>query len=493
MSPNLIYISILPLLLAGAPASAAGPGGSAAEFLKIPVGARETSLGGAFTAASTDANSVFYNPAGLAFAEIPEISYAYNNYFSGVSQQWLAAAMPYKGGGLGLGINYLKVAPFNAYDATDNRIGSVSAYDMAAYIGYGRGLETGLGMFPSLRYGAALKYITENLDSSRASGYALDAGLILTPGRKDLRLGLGLENLAASRIEFISKGARPARNFKAGASYYIGSQGDKAAAMISADMNFPEDGPRYMSAGIENTLYGALSLRAGYTAFGDLSNGLSFGLGLGMPGRAGRAIRLDYSYGSSYDLGNVHKFGINCKFGPAGNAPRMVRHEPAAPVPAPRPAIEASVPKEPVVHELPPSEVQEPAAAGPKSEFERQLAPLHNGTPEEAAAAAEYLAGTGDERAVDHFLALTYAEAPEKRMTGIHGLSLCKDQRSLKALERGLGDQSPEVRAAAAAAIGARGDASASPALQEALKKEGSETVKSAVIEALAKMPQEQD
>ena len=483
MSPNLTkYIAILALLLAGAPVSASGPGASAAEFLKIPVGARETSLGGALTAASADANSVFYNPAGLALVKAPEASYAYNNYFSGVSQQWLAAALPYGGGALGLGINYLKVAPFDAYDATDNRIGSVSAYDMAAYIGYGRGLETGLGMFPSLRYGAALKYITENLDSSRASGYALDAGFILTPGIKALRLGLGLENLVSSRIEFINKGARPARNFKAGASYYIGSEGDKAAAMISVDVNFPEDGPRYLSAGIENTLYGALSLRAGYTAFGDLSNGLSFGLGLGLPGRAGRDMRLDYSYGSSYDLGNVHKFGLSCKFGPGRAQPRT-----ATPVPA---ALEPA-PQEPVVQELVPAETAAVPAA--QNNFQARLDLLHNGTPEESNAAAEYLAGTGDERVVEHFIALMYAEAQERRLTAVRGLSLCKDQRSLKALESGLRDRSPEVRAAAASAIGARGDAYASPALQEALKKEGSEMVKSVIIKALGKMPQEQD
>jgi len=318
---KLKYIAVLPLLLMGSPSSAAGPGTAAADFLSIPVGARETALGGAFTAASADANSVFYNPAGLALVETTELAYSYNNYFSGISQQWLAAARPYGDGALGLGVNYLKVSAFDAYDASNNGIGSVSAYDLAVYLGYGRGLETGLKMLPSLRYGATVKYISEKLDSSNASGYALDAGLLFLTGIKNLRLGLGLENLASSRLEFINGGARPARNFKTGASYFIGSRGGAAAARLSADMNFPEDGPSYLSAGLEHTLYGALSLRAGYTALGDLSNGLSFGLGLGLPGRAGRDIRLDYSYGSSYDLGNVHKFGLSCKFGPASALP----------------------------------------------------------------------------------------------------------------------------------------------------------------------------
>lgn len=107
-----IYLTILLCLAAAAGVHASGQGTSAADFLKIPAGARGTALGGALTAASDDQDAVFYNPAGLAQAGTPEVSYTYNNYFSGISQQWLAAAYPAASGVFGLGLNYLNVSPF---------------------------------------------------------------------------------------------------------------------------------------------------------------------------------------------------------------------------------------------------------------------------------------------------------------------------------------------------------------------------------------------
>src|SRR3989338_8123972 len=259
---------------AQAAAFASGPGTGAANFLKIPVGARGTSLGGAFTAVADNADAVFYNPAGLGLLAVPELSYAYNNYLPGVSQQWLAAAYPAARGTLGLGVNYLSVKAFDSYDASDNRTGSVSAYDLAFHLGYGGALETDLEFLPSLRYGAAVKYISERLDTSKASGYGVDAGLLLMTPFKALRFGLGLENLAASRLDFIRGGAKPPFKLKTGVAYRLGAPGKAGASLFSLDYNFPEDGPRYLAAGVESTVYGALALRAGYTSFGGISNGV---------------------------------------------------------------------------------------------------------------------------------------------------------------------------------------------------------------------------
>lgn len=451
------------LCLASSRAEGAGPGTSAAGFLRIPVGARETSLGGAFTAASSDANAVFYNPAGLGLVGAPELSYSYNNYFSGISQQWVSAAVPAAGGAFGLGLNYLDVAAFAAYDASDNPIGSVSAYGLAAYLGYGRRVATGAALLPALGYGASLKYIAEGLDSSRASGYGLDAGLQLITAVKGLRLGLAAENLLSSRLEFISAGAKPPRNFKAGAAYSLGAPGGSLGAQLSLDMNFPEDGPRYVSAGVENTIYGNVSLRAGYTAFGDLSNGLSFGLGLRLPGK--RDMRLDYSYGSSYDLGNIHKFGLAFRLGSP------------APAAAKAPAAAAA----------------EPAPVSPDTKFKEQLDLLYGGTTEQSLLAAEYLAGLDDERVSEHFIALLYSPDSGRRVTAVHGLALRKDLRSLEALKKGLRDQEEEIRRRSAMALAVRGDISVAPELEDCLKTEESEPVKNAIIAALVKLRQGQD
>lgn len=466
-TPRAISIFLL-CFAAQAAAFAAGPGTSAANFLKIPVGARETSLGGAFTAVADNADAVFYNPAGLGLLAVPEISYAFNNYLPGVSQQWLAAAYPAARGTLGLGVNYLSVKAFDSYDNSDNRTGSVSAYDLALHLGYGGGLETDLEFLPSLRYGAAVKYISERLDTSKASGYGVDAGLLLLTPVKNLRFGLGLENLAASRLEFIRGGAKPPFKFKTGASYRLG--GRAVGSLLSLDYNSPEDGPGYLAAGIESVLYGALALRAGYSSFGEISNGVSFGLGFGLPVRGGREIRLDYSYGATYDLGNVHKFGFSCKFGT----------ERAALPPAAAPAASPAPP--------PARETQKPAKS-PEAEFKRQLALLYGDSPEDSFTAAEYLAGTDSPMVVEHFVALLSSGKEGWKLAAVHGLALRKDSRSLELLKGALtAHEDREVRRLSALALGSRGEAGAAAALQEALKKEEAEPVKSAIIEALIKL-----
>lgn len=407
---NVLFPGLFLLCFAAqAPAFASGPGTTAANFLKIPVGARETSLGGAFTAVADNANAVFYNPAGLGQLEVPELSYAYNNYLSGVSQQWLAAAYPAARGTFGAALNYLSVAPFSSYDSSNNRTGSVSAYDLALFFGYGGRLETSSALVPSLRYGAALKYISEALDARSASGYGLDAGLLLLTRVKGLRLGLGLENLLSSRLDFIGSGAKPPLKLKAGASYLF----DPADALLSLDLNSPEDGPGYLSAGIEKTLYGPLALRAGYSSFGDVSNGAAFGLGYALPARGGREMRLDYSYASSFDLGSIHKFALSCRFG-------------AVPGPAPAPAQEEKA------AELPPAVSVPAAAAG--------------------------------------------------------GPAPAEDVRSLAELQRGLADADPEARRLAAQGLGDRREAASIAPLLEAMKNEESETVKTAILEALNKL-----
>lgn len=457
------YLPLLAAALcqAAGPAAAAGPGTTAANFLKIPVGARETALGGALTASAAGPAALFYNPAGLGSQEAAEISYSYNNYFSGLSQQWLAAALPLGPGGLGLGLNYFGVKSFAAYDAAGAGIGSVSAYDAAAYLGYGAGLRTGLGFLPAVRLGAAVKYLRGKLDDAGASGYGADAGLVLLPALRGLSLGLGVENLLGGRMEYIAAGARPARKVKAGAAYAV--RGLPISALLTADFNFPEDGASYLSAGIENTLYGALALRAGYTAFGDVSSGLSFGLGLALPRRYAGDMSLDYSYGSTYDLGSVHKFGLSYRFAAPEKRAQAAAAVPAAPAAAPREGAPAAAP-----------------------DFSHSLEALYG--PDQAAARAAAGAVANEPRAMEHFSALLSSGKTEWRLTAVAGLAASRDPRAPAELIRALGDPEPEVRAAAALALNGRGGAAAAERLQELLRQEEDETVKNAFIQALGKV-----
>lgn len=430
---------------------AAGPGTAAADFLKIPVGARESALGGSAAAAAGPV-ALVYNPALLSGLERAEVSYSYNNYLPGISQHWLGGALPVWRGTLGAGLNYLSVEPFPAYDDADNRTGSVSAYDVSAVVGYA------LALGDSLAVGGAVKHIAGRLDDRTASTWAADAGLSFRL-RRGLRLGLSGENLSSGRLKFISYGFRPARKFKAGASYLAGRTGGDVTALLALDFNFPEDGPDFVSAGLETSLYRMLVLRTGYTSFGDASNGISFGLGLRMRGGSGSEILLDYSYASTYDLGNTQRFSVSRRF---GAVPRQKRSS---------------------------AESKKPGVTAAPAVTSRDLLELLYGQhPEASLLAAEQLAKQGGARVLWHFLALLDSGKPVWRASGLRGLLLSRDPKATEVLCEALSGPDSRMRISVSEVLGARGGADSLGCLERALKTEGSEKVKSAIIKALVRI-----
>src|SRR5262245_29646059 len=79
-----------------------GTGG--ALELRIPVGPRGTALGGAVTSDASGTEAIYWNPAGLATLERPEVMFTHTNFFA--EQDVNYAAVGFTAGGLGvLGLN----------------------------------------------------------------------------------------------------------------------------------------------------------------------------------------------------------------------------------------------------------------------------------------------------------------------------------------------------------------------------------------------------
>ena len=308
---------------------AAGPGTTSANFLKIPVGARQTALGSAFTAVADDVNAIYYNPAGLAQLERPEVTFVHSKYFEDISQQWLAGALPSKAGVFGLGINYLSVPGFDAYDNSDNRTGSVSAYDLAANFSYANRHTLNNAVFGSILYGANLKYLTERLDTENASGLGLDIGILLKSKIKNLDAAFAADNAVSSKVKFIDDGFRLPLKFKTGLAYTI-PYPKKHRTLLAVDWNFPKDNASYAAAGMETVLHDRIALRAGYNSAGEISRGFSLGFGLKISVHNGREIEVDYSWGNTYEFGNIQKMGILYRFGGAPPHPQIAEVKPQA-------------------------------------------------------------------------------------------------------------------------------------------------------------------
>src|SRR5579884_2454310 len=161
------------LFLAGA-ARAAGVGTSGADFLNVGVGARELGMGSAFTAVDSglDANTVNWNPGGLAFVDKSNVTASYNALFADENQGYLGYAAPAgKTGAWAAGVNYLTVTNIQKRAGdTENADSTFSQSNYAVNLSYGKAVVENWSL------GASLKYIHESLDSFTGNSMALDAG-----------------------------------------------------------------------------------------------------------------------------------------------------------------------------------------------------------------------------------------------------------------------------------------------------------------------------
>jgi len=156
-----------------------------ADFLAGGVDARALAMGGAYVAQTWNVNSVYWNPAGLAHTEYPEVAYMHAERFAGiVSFDFAAVSYPATANStVGLsffrsGVNDIKNT-LNAWDAERNRpkanseayITSFSAADMAFLLSYARRLHQ------RFTVGISGKIIRRTIgDFADAWGYSIDTG-----------------------------------------------------------------------------------------------------------------------------------------------------------------------------------------------------------------------------------------------------------------------------------------------------------------------------
>src|SRR6266571_4963191 len=89
--------ALLAVCLSALIAAPAGATKYAAEFLKIPVGARAVGMGGAFVGVADDATAPFWNPAGMVYLPYKETFLQHAEQFGSlVNHNFGAAVFPMK-------------------------------------------------------------------------------------------------------------------------------------------------------------------------------------------------------------------------------------------------------------------------------------------------------------------------------------------------------------------------------------------------------------
>lgn len=293
----------LSILLALAPAArASGAGADPFNFLFLDADARPVAMGGAYTALAGDANSLLYNPAGLARVRGHEATFMHNQHFVDITQEYAAYASRW---GWGANINTLRfgdTARTTYSNPGGSGLGSVGMDSMALGLGYGREL------FAGLRAGAGLKYIHESIAGVSASGYAADLGVQHDPAfLPGLSLGAAVQNLGPS-VRFQHDSEKLPMNLRIGTAYAFGLLGLSHTAAFDATKERSES-PLY-AFGFETLAAGSLPVRFGFNTRNQAGPGVTAGIGWRTEN-----LRLDYAFVPYGALGSAHRFSVTVRWG----------------------------------------------------------------------------------------------------------------------------------------------------------------------------------
>jgi len=282
-------------------------GTSAYQFLELGVGARPSAMGEAFSAVSGDVNAVYWNPAGLAGLERPELSMTHALWLQDITYSNIVYGRPALGGIVGAAINRLATGNIQKADNTGTRL--AESYGMSDTMG----LVSYTREWRRFSFGANLKYILSRIEDENSHSYAADMGALysgLRPWGRKLSLGLSLQN-AGTKAKYVAEKNSLPVIIRAGCSMEIFRDLLVASDLIRVESDTD------LHAGMEySRAIGSLVLtaRGGYKddtvkELGSLS-GLTAGLGIKWSD-----YQLDYAWNSFTDLGITHRFSLSIKFG----------------------------------------------------------------------------------------------------------------------------------------------------------------------------------
>jgi len=301
---------IITLILASMPAAAQNTdihenaGTRAMTFLKIGIGAKAMGMGESHVAATDDLYASYWNPAGLARIQKPQLALMHNEWFAGINHQFIGFALPVGDiGTVGASANYLSFGELQGRDRDGNETTIFRPYDLALIVSYANAVTS------NLAFGANAKFLREQIADESGTGIAFDFGGLYTFPELPLALGFNAQHVGP-RVRFVEEAFGLPFTFRFGAAYQPWSD----AFMLTADVVRPSDNDITTGVGAAYTIANILQLRTGYKyklGGNDLggTSGLTGGFGLTL-----RRFQIDYALVPFGVLGLTHRFSLVANF-----------------------------------------------------------------------------------------------------------------------------------------------------------------------------------
>ncbi|MDZ7374376.1 MAG: PorV/PorQ family protein [candidate division KSB1 bacterium] len=313
-------------------------GTTAAQFLKIPVGARALGMGGAFVAVANDVTAVYWNPAGATKIQ-PRggVCLMHTNWLADLNFDFAAACVQLGGFGT-LGAHFTSLSMPDTKVRTEFEPEGTgeyySAMDMALGLTYARDLTD------RFSFGFNVKYLRQQIWHMAASAVAVDLGFLYRTDFPWLTLGISVSNFGpkiqyAGKDVFVNYDFNP-NEWGDNENIFANLQTDRwelpllfrfglsaraiespwQRLLLCVEARHPNDNTENISLGMEYAFRDRFFLRAGYQSlFEDQSEkGLTLGAGLLYYLAPGLPLRFDYAFEDCGRLSTVNRFSFELHF-----------------------------------------------------------------------------------------------------------------------------------------------------------------------------------
>jgi hypothetical protein len=335
----ILFLAITIMIFAFA-GSALAVSGAGAIILEFPIGARGNALGESGTALIQDATSIWWNPAGLAFAGdtyrgqfhamhsklVPDL--ADDIYLS-----WVGYTSQVAGGNFAVSTTYLSMGEQIATDDSGDPRGKFTSYMFSCSTAYGSRLSQNTGFGIGVKFyhdKLAPDYVLQDGNGGSASTFAVDAGILHKVPSLKSNFAVTVSNIGPSIKHVDADQSDPLpRKLTLGIAsslFYT----DVTSLLFVADYLIPlmdwnyntEDygfAPDFdeheWGAGTEWSYDNSMFLRLGYKKGTGQISGLTWGLGFDMGKWVGKDMVFGYSsVPQATGLSNVNRFSIGYNF-----------------------------------------------------------------------------------------------------------------------------------------------------------------------------------
>ncbi len=311
------------------------------KFLALSAGAQQAALGDAFTAATGNASSMFYNTAGMAFTQqFADVWMGHTQWIADIKHYHAAVLIrPFNGlyGVLGFSYQYVDYGEVQSTILATNSQGYLDV-GIIKPNAYAFGISYAKALSDRFAVGANVKFVGQNLGTGMLGGTygvngttgepdsftpertrefsikdipTFDFGILYKTGLKSLTFGMTVRNFARE-VSYVEENFQMPLTFRIGIAMNVFDllefDPEFQRLQVTADAEHPRDFSEQYKVGLEYVFANTIALRVGYVSPADEYD-LSYGLGL-QTSLAGTSLAVDYAYTPFGVFDPVNRFSV---------------------------------------------------------------------------------------------------------------------------------------------------------------------------------------